>query len=490
MPLSLQTNQNSHKATRMSNIDVKAILFPQLFSEQWKVIIPEFQRPYVWGKDKAEELLEDFKTHFLLSGTSRGYYYMGNVLYYFNKDTKAYEIIDGQQRITTLLIMKSLINGPLPYYQDLQYNAGASRRNIKEIKRYFEKHLALLQQLHNAGFLEHLQFTLISTQSEDDAFIFFDTQNNRGVKLSATDFLKAYHLRAVKAETLQETAAKQWETASLKGNDGSFLSFLFDNILWRARNWKGQKQLFFEDKDAILDTFQKQTLKVQDDKDTYLLYPNHLNRHTIKHTWDSEITPIPTLYFPVPSTPANYPFSIRQPLYKGIHFFKYTEKYVALYEELFYNPSSDPEIQHLQSFLKQVYTEDMSKFLRHFMHLCLLMYYDSFGTIALYEAGQCFDYLLGSIRLDKQQVKREAVRICLEEHAQNLLDVIAHAYLPGEVFSFIYNLPEVDKIYENEKLNISDSGVRGRYKSRVLNYFCKDVSFLKNRKSWSNYQPV
>lgn len=48
----------------MSNVEVKVILFSQLASEHWKVIIPEYQRPYVWGKDKAEELLEDFNAHF------------------------------------------------------------------------------------------------------------------------------------------------------------------------------------------------------------------------------------------------------------------------------------------------------------------------------------------------------------------------------------------------------------------------------------------
>lgn len=467
----------------MNKIKVDVITFPQLFNKERRIIIPDYQRPYVWGKNKAEELLRDLK-QFFLDEPSPNYYYLGSVLYYFDRPKNTYEIIDGQQRITTLLIIKKLLDGFLPTYQDVEYNSNQSFKFIKEAQTYFQKHIELLRHLQRKKFLSKLQFTLITTHSEDDAFTFFDTQNNRGVKLSAADFLKAYHLREISSETIQDISAKEWEKASTINLEGGFLSFLFDKILWRARNWKGQKKLMFETKDLILDTFQKRALK-SDGEDSYPLYPNYYNRHAIKQSWHSDGSLSSTAYSFHIKSATTYPFNLRQPLHKGINFFKYTEKYVAIYNELFDADSTYEEIKQVRTFYRYVYNYDMSQYLRHFMQLCLVMYYDAFGQEKVIKAAMCFDYLLGSIRISKQQVKREAVVNCLKDNTYNLLDIIAQAYLPEEVFQFVYNLEDVDEIYEEEEIEIND-GVRGRYKSRVLEYFERDEEYLINRKSWSN----
>src|SRR5689334_9991956 len=130
----------------MSKIEVDVVSFSQLFNKQRRIIIPDYQRPYVWGKDKAEELLKDFK-QFFLDELSPNYYYLGSVLYYFDRSRNTFEIIDGQQRITTLLIIKKLLAGFLPAYQDVEYNSNLSVKYIKEAKAYFQKHTELLQQL-------------------------------------------------------------------------------------------------------------------------------------------------------------------------------------------------------------------------------------------------------------------------------------------------------------------------------------------------------
>ena len=467
----------------MNQIDVSNRTFLQLFDKRRNIIVPEYQRPYVWGKEKAEELLKDLEEYFLVSKPLRGYY-MGAVLYFLNKKEGHYEIIDGQQRITTLLIiLKLLRDEQLPEHQDVVFSSHQSIKYIKEAQLFFQKNMDVLSKLDNIGFLGKLNFTLIVTHSEDDAFTFFDTQNNRGIKLGATDFLKAYHLRAISSEILQEQCARQWEKSSSKIDEGSLLSHLFEKILWRTRNWKGQSNIEFENKDLILKTFQKATIKSRE-PNSYPLYPNYFNRLAIAHQYspDGEL-------FQIQSTlrsnaKSEYPFSLRQPLHKGLNFFRYTDKYVSIYNLLFQSEAvSDLDVLELRKFYQTVYSVDTSVYLRHFMQVCLVTYFDIFGSNSLIQAGYCFDYLIGSIRIEKQQVKKEAVRRCLIDKPNNILDVISSAFTPDEVFQFVYSIENIEEIYESEKIKVND-GVRGRYKGRVIQHFsCNDKS-LVNRKKW------
>lgn len=466
----------------MSNIDVSIKLFPGLFDKKISLEIPEYQRPYTWGKDKTDDLLQDLEEHFLISKSTNDFY-LGTILYFHNKVKSCYEIIDGQQRITTLLIIQSLLqNEPLAERFNIKYNSHQSVTCIKDAQSFFTNNYLLLQKLQQTDFLNRLNFTLIITHSEDEAFTFFDTQNNRGMKLSATDFLKAYHLRAVISEFLQEKCAIQWEKYSAKSFDGPFLSHLFDKILWRARNWRGQNYISFENRDEILYTFQKLSIKA-DQEDSYPLYPNFYNRQATGHVYKPTGELIRFLSMPEVNDYSEYPFSLRQPLFKGLNFFKYSEKYAAIHEVLFQkNDPIDDEIVKLRHFYNMVYEYDMSIYLRHFMQLCLIAYYDVFGKQNILRAALCFDYLIGSIRLQKQQVKKEAVTLCLKNHRNNLIDVITQAYLTEDVFNFVYNHEIIDKIYLEE--DIGDDGVQGRYKRRILQYFNKTDRNLKNRKTW------
>lgn len=60
--------------------------------------IPVYQRPYCWEKEQIEKLLNDFKDN-----VNEDLYYIGNVIAI--KNNNAFDLIDGQQRITTLWIL-------------------------------------------------------------------------------------------------------------------------------------------------------------------------------------------------------------------------------------------------------------------------------------------------------------------------------------------------------------------------------------------------
>lgn len=69
-------------------------------------VIPEYQRPYAWTDEQVETLFEDLWEFTATSGgTEReSSYFLGSVVSYENKNGEQ-EIIDGQQRITSLFLL-------------------------------------------------------------------------------------------------------------------------------------------------------------------------------------------------------------------------------------------------------------------------------------------------------------------------------------------------------------------------------------------------
>ena len=69
-----------------------------------QLVIPDYQRPYVWREEHINDLLEDWKDHFFDELNFKDdalEYFMGSIMIHNNNGV--YEVIDGQQRLTTLL---------------------------------------------------------------------------------------------------------------------------------------------------------------------------------------------------------------------------------------------------------------------------------------------------------------------------------------------------------------------------------------------------
>lgn len=70
-----------------------------------KFIIPDYQRPYEWNIEQCETLWNDIE-YFAHNREENGYYFLGSIVSFSNKDRMNYpEIIDGQQRITSLMLL-------------------------------------------------------------------------------------------------------------------------------------------------------------------------------------------------------------------------------------------------------------------------------------------------------------------------------------------------------------------------------------------------
>ena len=154
------------------SINVEMKTFDDLLS--LKLSIPDFQRSQVWKESNLKKLINDFE-EFLSSNKDE--YYMGTILLYRNIDGE--EIIDGQQRITTLIILYNALYSQFPDNLNIAFSSQESINNIINAKKYFESNKDKLNQSKNI--FEKLKFTVITTTSQDEAFTFFDTQNSRGV---------------------------------------------------------------------------------------------------------------------------------------------------------------------------------------------------------------------------------------------------------------------------------------------------------------------
>ena len=197
--------------------------------------IPDYQRPYVWSEDLALGLLSSIKRSF---GNENSEILLGHIILHESKakDGSAIDIVDGQQRITTLaLILKALGDNDVPFLDN--------KLNIlshKALKRNFELlKIEFADIKDKEGLVEHIKekvkFTFVKTEDLDEAFLYFDTHNTTGRALSETDLLKNHHLMFMdetKSKQLMLHYAKKWNEYSLYDINTSW--FLRENLIFRA----------------------------------------------------------------------------------------------------------------------------------------------------------------------------------------------------------------------------------------------------------------
>ena len=113
-----------------------------LFSCQAIYVIPNYQRQYSWVNEQLEELWSDLYESYI--NTPEECYFLGSIVVV--DDGKGHhELVDGQQRITTLMIMLNVLSKTFP---DINKNSDILLKgNLKKIKQliYFDEGINRLQ---------------------------------------------------------------------------------------------------------------------------------------------------------------------------------------------------------------------------------------------------------------------------------------------------------------------------------------------------------
>ena len=182
--------------------------------------IPLYQRNYSWGKDEIEQLINDI---YNASNNLNKNYYIGSLI--VHKDKEYYEVVDGQQRLTTINILNAVIcnffndecGGFKPicnigFYHRFDSdkalelifnNEYRNKNNSIELGYYFAsmKLLKLKEDDHDNKFKSFLSFFLnnviilrIEVLPETDLKHYFEIMNNRGEQLEQHEVLKAHFM--------------------------------------------------------------------------------------------------------------------------------------------------------------------------------------------------------------------------------------------------------------------------------------------------------
>lgn len=114
------------------NIDQKTI--KDLFSDKRSdFLIPDYQRPYAWGETECQTLWEDLYSFALPDNDCDKFkdeeYFLGPIVTFKNENGKL-EIIDGQQRLTTLMLLLRAFYAKFGNMNDK--NSLRTKKNIEE----------------------------------------------------------------------------------------------------------------------------------------------------------------------------------------------------------------------------------------------------------------------------------------------------------------------------------------------------------------------
>lgn len=111
-------------------------------------VIPEYQRPYSWGIENCDKLWQDIVDFSEKENKGKDNYFFGTIIISCNDKDTLYELIDGQQRTTTfLLLLKALlinINNLLSRIGENDEESSSLLRGLKDRRK------TILNILYNA----------------------------------------------------------------------------------------------------------------------------------------------------------------------------------------------------------------------------------------------------------------------------------------------------------------------------------------------------
>ena len=276
---------------------IKGAEYPlaKIFSSDFDYEIPSFQRPYAWTEEEAGDLFDDLYD-FYMNEAEDEQYFLGSIVLVKEDDKPHAEVIDGQQRLTTLTILLSAITSKLSGENKLDFKnyiiepgrasqGLASKPRVHIRKRdndFFKKYiqgmefdsLLLLDPtaqdteakgniINNAKLLisrieerfasenDLIQFgaylvqrcflVAVSTPTRQAAFRIFSVMNSRGMSLLATDIIKADIIGAIR-ESLHNEYNNKWEEMEVEVGRSGF-NDLFGHIRMIKAKVKAKKAL-------------------------------------------------------------------------------------------------------------------------------------------------------------------------------------------------------------------------------------------------------
>lgn len=243
-------------------IEAKEVNVVELLSNKFYKI-PIYQRPFSWREENFQEFVEDILDAI---EDNQPTYFLGSILLKSENDGMTYEIVDGQQRLTSLIVLLSVFRDYLndeslhwdwivsrgneyagipsrekiEVWSDLRelfseyiYKIGGTKKFIEDIENRrvilnekdspayhlyeaittFRNFIDCLSEETVRRFLNYLftnvYFVRIITTDHSSAFRLFNVLNTRGLPLSAADILKSMNLESL-PDQAREKYFRMW----------------------------------------------------------------------------------------------------------------------------------------------------------------------------------------------------------------------------------------------------------------------------------------
>jgi hypothetical protein len=214
--------------------------------------VPDYQRGYAWGDLQVKDLIKDIER---ISGRKHNHYTGTIVITPKTKESNTYEIVDGQQRLTTLVIFlksiyetdekkyfwiknKFLIKGGLGNERQLlrlnqDYNnffnefilkgnnnispQNKYEENIKNTKLLFDEYLLnnkIEPKIILKTICQRLGFLIFEPKNDSEIGIMFEVINNRGKELSELEKIKnyfIYYATVLNKDSLRLAINQKWK---------------------------------------------------------------------------------------------------------------------------------------------------------------------------------------------------------------------------------------------------------------------------------------
>ncbi|WQT39165.1 DUF262 domain-containing protein [Helicobacter pylori] len=261
----------------MAEIDSYERYLKNTLKEEFYYQIPIYQRPYQWGKEQCEELLNDLFENYEEDRESD--YFCGSLVLVKsdpNSKTETYDVVDGQQRLSTFILLAKVLatlynehlnktsrdflekslgdtdgekrkrlifdttglnaeddfQDALKFFDNLDASKGENSKSNAPSKgknSYLKNAVCLKDYLRKKeikninDFIDWLysnvKFITIICPSIDKALRIFNVLNARGLPLNATDIFKGELLKELAKEEDQKKLVSRWNALSQKCSD-------------------------------------------------------------------------------------------------------------------------------------------------------------------------------------------------------------------------------------------------------------------------------
>jgi uncharacterized protein with ParB-like and HNH nuclease domain len=267
----------------MSFIDANEINLQKFLNQPNEIFkLPLYQRPYAWTKDQWADLLED-----VLSLPKDDSHFFGAIVVVPSEvpiqGFNSFYVIDGQQRLATMLIWLSVIRDQMKeknvglakfisdsfLFSNAFYNGKQTFLPKFELGEYDNKHIKNILEgnvketehsiyrcyefYKNAQYpddiwtilLNNIYIVHINAHNYFNAFKLFETLNDRGLELSAADLIKNYLLMSTSFnKDIFKNCINEWEEMYQKVRDKSPVKFIRRYILSSYKGVVSENNLY------------------------------------------------------------------------------------------------------------------------------------------------------------------------------------------------------------------------------------------------------